>query len=101
MHDDDKERRKQYRTQKRKVVESGNEQTRNLFDVVTMSMWEISRTDVQRKWIIEFQKEDVTTPDTPWEIGENDMVQDFLQIQKNDETLATYNLENNWRPKTK
>ena len=41
---------------KRKVAEGGNEQARKVFDIVNMSMSEISRTEVQRKMIIEFQK---------------------------------------------
>ena len=56
MHDDDKEIRKKYRRKKIKVVQGGNEQAIKVFDVVNMSMLEISRKEVQRKLIIEFQK---------------------------------------------
>ena len=75
MHDDDKDKRKQYKRHKRKVAEGGNEQARKVFDVVNMSMSDISITKVQRKLIIEFQKEDLTALDTPRDIGENVIVQ--------------------------
>ena len=73
MHDDE-EIRKQYRSQKRKVSKGGNEQAKKVFDSVNMSMSEVSRTKVQRKLIIEFQKEEVTASDNPRDIGENVMV---------------------------
>ena len=73
----DEEIRKQYRRQKRKVAKGGNEQEQKIFDVVNMSMSDISRTKVQRKLIIEFQKEEVTASDTLRDIGENVMVQEF------------------------
>ena len=52
MHDDDKEIGKNYRIQKRKVDEGGSEQPRKVFDVVNMSMSDISITEVERKLII-------------------------------------------------
>ena len=76
MHDDDKEIGKNYTRQKRKVGE-GNEQAINVFGIVNISMLQVSRIELQRKMIIEFQKEDVITPDTARDSGENDMVQEF------------------------
>ena len=66
-----------------------------------MSMSNISRTDIQRKLIVKFQKEEVTAPDTPRDIGENVMVQEFSSNSKQDEPPIANNLENNWRPKTR
>ena len=45
MHDDE-EIRKQYRRQKIKVAEGGNEQAKKVFDSVNMSTSEVSRTEV-------------------------------------------------------
>ena len=64
-------------------------------------MSEISITEVHRKLIIEFQKEEITDPDTARDIGENVMVQDFSLNSKQDETPIANNLQNNWRPKTR
>ena len=64
-------------------------------------MSEVSRTEVQRKLIIEFQKEEVTASDTPRDIEENVMVQEFSSNAKQDEAPIANNLENIWRPKTR
>ena len=74
---------------------------KNVFDSVNMSMSEVSRTEVQRKLIVEFQKEEVTASDTPRDVGENVMVQDFSSNSKQDEPPIANNLQNNWRPKTR
>ena len=84
MHNDDKEIGKKYRRQKRKVAEGGDEQARKVFDVVNMSMLEVSRTEVHTKLIFEFQKEDATALDTPRDVGEYSMVQKFSSNSKND-----------------
>ena len=60
-----------------------------------MSMSEVSRTEVQRKLIIEFQKEEVTSHDTPRDDGKNAIVQEFSSNSKNDETPIANSLENN------
>ena len=64
-------------------------------------MSEISRIEVQRKLIIEFQKEEVTTPDTPRYSRENSRVQYFLSNSKNDETPVAEHLGKNWRSKNR
>ena len=66
-----------------------------------MSITEILRTEVQRKLIVKFQKEEVMAPDTPRDIGENIMVQEFSLNSKQDEAPFTNNIENSWRPKTR
>ena len=96
MHDDE-EIRRQYKRKKIKVVEVGNEQAQKVFDVANMSMSNISKTEVQRKSIIEFQKEEVTAPDTPRDIGENFMVQEFSSNSKQDDAPITNNIEKKWR----
>ena len=60
-----------------------------------MFVSEVSRTEVQRKLIIEFQKEDVTAPDTPRDAGENNMVEEFSSNSKNDETPIADSLGKN------
>ena len=60
-----------------------------------MSVSEVSRTEVQRKLIIEFQKEDVTALDNPRDARKNTMVQEFSSNSKNDETPVADNLGNN------
>ena len=66
-----------------------------------MNMLEVSRTEVHRKLIIEFQMEEVNALDTPRDVGENSMVQEFSSNSKNDETPIADSFENNWRPKTR
>ena len=64
-------------------------------------MSEVSRTKVHRKLIIEFQKEYVTAPDTPKDVGENPIVQEFSSNSKNNETPVADIFGNNWRSKTR
>ena len=54
------------------MVKGKNEQVQEVGD--TFSMTEISTTQIQRKLVVEFQKEKIVSPDTPKDIKENTMV---------------------------
>ena len=62
-------------------------------------MLEISRTEVHKKLIIEFRKEEIISIDTPRDVGKNSMIQEFSSNSKNDETHVAENLGKNWRRK--
>ena len=93
---DDEEVRRQYKRHKRKAIEGKDEQEKEVCD--TVSMTKISRTEIQRKLIVEFQKEEILAPDTPRDIRENTMVQ---EISLRDEPPSANNVKNSWRPKTR
>ena len=58
-------------------------------------MTDISRTQIQRKLVVEYQKEEILAPDTPRDIRENTMVQ---EISLQEETPFE---NNSWGPKAR
>ena len=61
-------------------------------------MIEVSRTEIQTKRIVEFQKEEIMASDTPRDIKENTIVQ---EISLQNEAPFTNNVEKSWRSKTR
>ena len=63
-------------------------------------MLEISKIEVQKELVCEFQEE-ITAPNTPRDTEENNMTREFSSSTKNDDTPAPKNWGREWRQKTR